>query len=170
MRVLVYGNSGSGKSTFAAQTAATHDLLHLDLDSIVWEPPPSVAVERPRALVLDSLRAFLAGHPRWVIEGCYGDLIEAALDHCTELVFLDPGREACLANNHRRPFEPAKYASADAQDAMFEALQVWVAEYYTRSGVASHAYHQRVFDAYPGAKVQYTSARQWPGHARRVNH
>jgi transcriptional regulator with AAA-type ATPase domain len=37
MKVLVYGNSGSGKSTYARALAAQHGLAHLDLDSIFWE-------------------------------------------------------------------------------------------------------------------------------------
>ncbi|MEC5162879.1 MULTISPECIES: hypothetical protein [unclassified Janthinobacterium] len=38
MRVLVLGNSGSGKSHFARALAASHALAHLDLDTIVWQP------------------------------------------------------------------------------------------------------------------------------------
>ena len=37
MRVLVFGNSGSGKSTFARALADLGSgLAHLDLDSVVW--------------------------------------------------------------------------------------------------------------------------------------
>ena len=37
MRVLVYGNAGSGKTTYAKVLARAHHLQHLDLDAIVWE-------------------------------------------------------------------------------------------------------------------------------------
>jgi adenylate kinase family enzyme len=46
MKVLVFGNSGSGKSTYARALAARKGLAHLDLDSIVWEPG-KIAVQRP---------------------------------------------------------------------------------------------------------------------------
>ena len=45
------------------------------------------------------LEAYVAAHPGWVIEGCYGDLIEAALPHASELCFLNPG----VAAFGRRP-------------------------------------------------------------------
>ncbi len=48
MKVIVVGNSGSGKSTHARMLAQEHGLEHLDLDSIMWEPN-QIAVLRPRA-------------------------------------------------------------------------------------------------------------------------
>ena len=36
MKILVFGNSGSGKSTYARALAAREGLAHLDSDSIVW--------------------------------------------------------------------------------------------------------------------------------------
>src|SRR5215217_4264893 len=107
MKVLVFGNSGSGKSTYARALAAREGLAHLDLDAIVWEPS-QIAVQRPSESVAASLRNFIDSHPAWVIEGCYGELIRAASAHCTLLVFLNPGMDACLANNRRRPWEPRK--------------------------------------------------------------
>lgn len=151
MKVLVYGNSGSGKSTYAKALAGRHGLAHLDLDAIVWEPG-KVAVQRDPAAVLASLMGFIHAEPRWVIEGCYGELVRAAAAHCTELVFLNPGLEACLANNLRRPWEPHKYASRQAQDAMLPALQEWVRAYYSRDDDWSYAAHRRIFQAHPGAK------------------
>lgn len=154
-RVLVFGNSGSGKSTLARALAAREGLVHLDLDTIVWEPD-QVAVQRPLPAILADLEQFLAAHEAWVIEGCYGELIEAAAPRCTDLVFLNPGREACLENNQRRPWEPHKYATPEAQDAMLAALQEWVAAYYTRDDAWSLRYHRRVFDAHPGPKRELT--------------
>jgi len=96
MKVLVFGNSGSGKSTYARTLARPEGLAHLDLDSIVWEPG-KIAVQRSLESVAASLKSFIDSHPAWVIEGCYGELVRAASVHCTLLVFLNPGIDACLA-------------------------------------------------------------------------
>ena len=130
-----------------------HRLVHLDLDSIGGS-----RANRGPALseaIAASLRQFLAEHEAWIIEGCYGELIEAATMHCTELIFLNPGLAGCLANNRRRPWEPHKYASIEQQDTMLEALQAWVADYYTRTGPWSYQEHRRIFDSYTGRKVEY---------------
>lgn len=157
MRTLVFGNSGAGKSTLARKLSEQHGLPHLDLDAVVWEPG-KVAVMRAPDAVAASLQAFLDQHDQWVIEGCYGDLIEAAAPRCTQLIFLNPGCEACLANNRRRPWEPHKYASPEAQDAMLENLQAWVSDYYTRQDQWSYAAHRRIFDAFPGARTEIVAA------------
>jgi adenylate kinase family enzyme len=154
MRVLVFGNSGSGKSTYARALAAREDLAYLDLDSIVWERG-KIAVQRSRESVAASLQSFVASNTAWVIEGCYGELVRAASAHCTLLVFLNPGMDACLANNLRRPWEPHKYASLELQNTMLRQLQEWVAGYYHREDAWSYRVHREIFDAFAGSKVEH---------------
>ena len=155
VKVLVVGNSGSGKTTYASALAARRGLAHLDLDAIVWEPG-QIAVPRAPEVIRRDLLAFVGG-PRWVVEGCYGELVAAALPHCTRLVFLNPGLDVCLAHNQRRPWEPHKYASMAEQDSRLPALQAWVAGYYTRDDPWSYAYHRRLFDGFGGDKLELTA-------------
>lgn len=156
MRVLIFGNSGSGKTVYARQLAAGHALAHLDLDTIVWEPGRVAEMRDAQAIEAD-LRAFVEQHDAWVIEGCYGELIEAVAPRCTELAFLNPGLEVCLANNRQRPWERHKYASKQAQDAMLVALLDWVRGYYVRDDPWSLARHRQLFDDFAGSKRELKS-------------
>ena len=156
MRVLIMGNSGSGKSHRAQALAARHGLVHLDLDTIVWEPG-QIAVPRAPGQVQADLLAFVTGQDAWVAEGCYGDLVKAALPYCSELVFMNPGLEVCLENNRRRPWEPHKYASMEAQQSKLGFLLEWVAGYYTRDDAMSYARHQQLFDGFDGNKTEVTA-------------
>ncbi|HEY4541565.1 MAG TPA: hypothetical protein VIG66_04220 [Noviherbaspirillum sp.] len=156
MRILIMGNSGSGKSYRAQALAAQHGLAHLDLDTIVWEPG-LIAVPRAPGQVHADLLAFVNGHAAWVAEGCYGDLVEAALPHCSELVFMNPGLEVCLENNRKRPWEPHKYASMEAQQSKLGFLLDWVAGYYTRDDAMSYGRHRRLFDGFDGNKTEVTA-------------
>jgi adenylate kinase family enzyme len=153
MRFAILGNSGSGKSTLASWLARSADLALLDLDSVAWEPAQP-AVARSIALAEADVAKFCTGHTRWVLEGCYGNLIEAAYQFQPFLVFLNPGVESCTANCLNRPWEPHKYASKQEQDSNLKVLLSWVAEYYTRDGPMSLESHRTVFEKYPGRKVE----------------
>ena len=155
IRIAILGNSGSGKSTYAARLAAETGAARLELDEIVWEPH-RIAIARPVEAVRADLAAFLAAHGSWVIEGCDGDLIEAVLVAGPELVFMNPGVAVCLANNRRRPWEPHKYNDPADQERMLPHLLAWVESYDTRDDPRSYAWHRRVFDAYAGPKREVT--------------
>lgn len=156
MRTLIMGNSGSGKSYRARALAAQQGLAHLDLDTIVWEPG-KIAVPRAPAQVRADLLAFVTGHDSWVAEGCYGDLVAAALPYCLELVFMNPGLDVCLENNRRRPWEPHKYDSMEAQQSKLGFLLDWVSGYYERDDAMSYARHRRLFDGFTGNKTEVTT-------------
>lgn len=156
MKTLIFGNSGSGKSTLAQRLVQDHGLAHLDLDTIVWEPG-KIAVPRAPEAVSESLQEFLRIHTNWVIEGCYGELIEATTNHCSELIFLNPGIEVCLEHNRHRPWEPHKYSSKQAQDEMLENLQTWVAGYYERQDQWSYHAHRQIFDTFSGQKSEHSA-------------
>jgi adenylate kinase family enzyme len=151
MRVCVLGNSGSGKSTYAK----TFGVPVLELDAIYWEPH-QVAVSRPIEDVKRDLVVFMAGHREWVIEGCYADLIQQAASECDELVFLNPGVEACVANARRRPYEPHKYDRPEDQERMLAFLIAWIRQYTERDTNTGYAAHRRVFDAFAGRKREVT--------------
>jgi adenylate kinase family enzyme len=156
IRLLIVGNSGSGKSTLADRLAERHQLSHLDLDSLAWDPPGS-ATRRLFAESLGDLTAFIADHASWVIEGCYARLIETALSNCTRLIFLNPGVEACIANARLRPWERHKYLSRELQDANLEMLIGWISGYPARDDELSLGAHRALFDGFAGDKIELVS-------------
>ena len=156
MRIVILGNAGSGKSTLAKSLARTQRMPWLDLDTLVWEPD-RVAVQRPDELVFADLAQFCRESDDWVIDGCYGDLVEAVLRHRPMLIFLEPGQDVCVANCRTRPWEPHKYRTKADQDAYLEQLLAWVTEFYERGGSMSQAAHRAVYEGYAGAKCRLAS-------------
>ena len=92
-----------------------------------------------------------------MVEGCYADLLALVLPSCTQLVFLNPGVDACVANARARPWEPHKYATKEAQDANLDMLIGWIRDYATRGDEFSLAAHRALFDAFTGDKVELAS-------------
>ena len=158
MKLILLGNAGAGKSTMARRLIGSADIPRLSLDEIAWDQGPT---RKPLAESLKLLYEFFDTKDQWVIEGCYGDIIEAALPHCTELRFLNPGIETCLAHCNRRPWEPLKFSSADQQNAILAQLIQWVKEYETRNDEYGLKRHRQIFDNFSGTKREYTSTASY---------
>jgi len=113
-------------------------------------------VRRPLADSAREIAAFIDANERWVIEGCYSDLLSIALPGCTRLIFLNPGVEACIANARARPWEPHKYPSKEAQDANLAMLVEWIRDYQRRRDEFSLQAHRALFDRFAGDKIEIT--------------
>lgn len=150
-RLLIFGNSASGKSTLAKQFAAKGALAHLDLDSLAWlptTPPRRKPLEESRRLI----ERFMNRQEQWVIEGCYTDLLEMAASQATEIIFLNLEVAQCVENARNRPWEPHKYSSPEAQDENLEMLILWIEDYHERRDVFSYESHLGFFEAFEGRK------------------
>jgi adenylate kinase family enzyme len=154
MRIVLLGNAGAGKSTMARRIIGGSSIARLSLDQIAWDEGPK---RKPLEVSLRMLNDFIQSNKEWIIEGCYSDLIEAALPYCTELRFLNPGIEVCVAHCHRRPWEPEKFSSREEQAAMLSFLIQWVKDYETRDDDYGLKRHREVFDRFQGRKREYTS-------------
>jgi adenylate kinase family enzyme len=166
-KIVIFGNSASGKSSLAKKLALTLRLAHLDLDTLAWLPPPaskSAPISPPQRQSLDvsvtEINAFISQHKSWVIEGCYSDLLRHTLTECSEVIFMNLPIEFCIENAKNRPWEPHKYESKAAQDANLTMLIDWIAQYEQRNDTFSKSAHQKLFDEFVGKKTQYMSNQQ----------
>ena len=158
MRIILLGNAGSGKSTMARRLIGRKDIPRLSLDAIAWEKG---AIRKPLQDSLRLLDKFLNANEQWIIEGCYSDLVEAALPHCTELIFLNPGIKTCVAHCYSRPWEPTKFPFPEEQQAMLYNLIKWVGEYETRDDEYGLKRHRLIYDRFQGKKREYTSVKSY---------
>ena len=154
--MLRSGVPKSGKSTMARELSVRYGITHLDLDQLAWSEP---GVRRSLADSTREIAEFVDTHEEWVAEGCYADLIELMLAAATEVRFLNPGTEACVANCEARPWEPEKYSSKEEQDSRLQFLIAWVRQYETRQDEYSMASHRALFDRYNGPKKEHNEQR-----------
>lgn len=159
MKLVLMGNAGAGKSTLAKRLIGDRAIVLLPLDDIAWN---ANVQRKPPTASIALLNTFIAQHADWVIEGCYGDLLAAALPHCDALLFLNPGVAACVAHCYQRPWEPDKFASAAEQKSMLEPLVDWVKTYETRTDEFGLQCHRQLFDTFTGHKHEYHSVETYP--------
>lgn len=155
-KIIIFGNSASGKSTMAKKLAQKHQLAHLDLDTLAWLPtnPPQ------RASLTDSIKkveAFTNNNQSWVIEGCYADLLTHVSSMANEAIFMDIPVDQCQKNAKARPWEPHKYKSKADQDSNLPMLLEWIAAYETRNDEFSHSAHWELYNSFSKNKKRLTT-------------
>ena len=156
MKIILLGKAGSGKTTMARLLVQGTGIPQLSLDEIAWRH----GLERvPHDECVLELKRFIDSNEQWVIEGCYGDLIEVALPYCSELRFLNPGVDECVQHCLQRPWEPDKYSSPEEQQQMLANLIDWVRGYETREDEYGLKCHRRIFDAFEGQKREYLNPK-----------
>ena len=159
MKIIIIGNSGSGKSTFAKSLQSQFKIPLLDLDTVAWKKSQSPQREEllNSKMLIDD---FIAQNSQWVIEGGYSDLMEYALKDTTKVIFLNPGVETCIENCRNRPFESHKYKSIQEQNSNLEMLIEWVDDYYKRDDSFSYTAHRSFFESFSGEKHEYNSNKR----------
>jgi len=97
-RVLIIGNAGSGKTTFAKQLAFKLSLPLVHLDKLYWHGNWE-HLSRP---VFDSVLQDELEKPRWIIDGNFNRTIPHRLQYCDTVFFFDLPTFTCLAGVTKR--------------------------------------------------------------------
>lgn len=148
-RIVIIGNSGSGKSWLAERLAIQLRSPTVDLDDIHWLPGGYQARRDP-AEARAAVRTHAAGD-RWIIEGVYGWLMAEAVPRATALLLLDIPDEQCVANVQARGIRRG------GDEASHMELIAWICEYRSRQNSTSSIGHAGLFDSFPGPKLKLGS-------------
>lgn len=97
-RVLVYGVTGSGKTTAAARISGATGLPWHSVDDLTWEPGwVAVAEEEQRRRV-----SAICAEDRWILDTAYGTWLDVPLARAQLVVALDYPRWLSLLRLTRR--------------------------------------------------------------------
>jgi len=153
-RIVIIGNSGSGKSFLARRISASRGIPVLHLDELFWVPG-GFDEKRPAEIVKAEITA-KKKEDEWIVEGVFGELAEQFLDRADYLIWLDLPWTVCREGLMERGSESAKQLDSIKAEESFEGLLIWAENYWNRSDPRSHVGHQRIFDGFAGAKDQIT--------------
>jgi hypothetical protein len=154
-RILIFGNSGSGKSWLSRELGERLKIAPIDLDAVHWEPG-GVQVPRDNEVARAIVRQ-IASHDIWIMEGVYGWLAQEILSRATALIWLDMPMEDCLDNLRSRGPNPG------SDEKSFAALLAWTAAYQERQTSSSSMGHGRLFTAFRGWKRRTCSRQEARG-------
>jgi len=143
-RVLIFGNSGTGKTWLANNLGRVLQSVVIHLDDLRWEPG-NYGIARDNQRVVDEAK-HAATADRWLMEGVYGWLAKAVLPRATTLIWIDLPEAECIANVKARGIQ------GGGSQAAFDELITWISEYRLRNNSTCFAAHAQLFEASAGAK------------------
>ena len=117
-RLLVLGNGGAGKSTFAAAAGEAFSLPVVHLDKLWWLPG---WVNRTQE-AFDALLAEELAKPAWVMDGNYHRTLPVRLAAADAAVFLDIPAAECLKSAYARAEQYAGRTRPDMADGCPERV------------------------------------------------
>lgn len=97
-KIIVIGNCGSGKTTFATKLAEILNLPITHLDAEFWQPGWSTT---PREQWLEKVKA-MAARDEWILDGNYGSTLKERFLAADCVIFMDISRPTCFMNLVKR--------------------------------------------------------------------
>ena len=117
-RIQIMGCSGAGKSTLARNLANITGLPVVHIDRLFWK---SGWVESTKAEI-DSKILTAVDEPKWILDGNYSRTLQARLDRCDMVVYLDFPRWFCILSVVRRYLQNAGQIRPDMAEGCPEKI------------------------------------------------
>lgn len=154
-RIVIIGNSGSGKTHAASliRERISHNIIHFD--KLFWKAD-GFDQKRPKEVVLEELRA-LSEEDQWIMEGVFGDMASLSLKRATSLIFMDKSWDECHQALLSRGPQLAKEMDKIKAENSFQELLDWAAKYWERQTLSSFSGHVKLFNEFTGFKVRITN-------------
>ena len=154
-KVLIIGNSGSGKSWLSACISKQLKIKEINLDGVYWEPGGFNKKRSPE--IVDSELTKLCSEFQWVAEGVFGALAEKLISSADTLIFLDIDLDTCQQSLISRGSESSKQLDVEVAEDNFKELLKWASEYKNRTSKNSYEFHSHLYNAFSGDKLHFST-------------
>lgn len=149
-KILIIGNSGSGKTWLGNRLASILGIPYISLDNIFWEPGGYNRKRIESDVEADIKR--IQHSKCWVSEGVFGHLVEQLSAFAETLIYINLPWSECRNNLIKRGSESSRQLGPKKAEENFQALLKWASEYEARDSKASERFHNFLFENFSGQK------------------
>lgn len=145
-RIIIIGNSGSGKTTISCQLGELLKLPVVHLDKEYWKegwvrPPKEEWNEKIKTLVSNS---------EWIMDGIFSDSLEIRLIRADTVIFLDYNRFVCLYGALKRWLTYFGKSRPDVAESCIEKIDFvllkWVLWTFPNKSRKNIIYHLSIYN------------------------
>jgi len=155
MRMIIVGNSGSGKTWLANNLAKVDGCQVIHLDHIFWEPGGFDKKRSPEivAKMIDESKNGVS----WIAEGVFGELAEKFFEHAQYFVWLDIDWPTCRERLLKRGSESKRHMGREESAEGLRELIEWASRYYERKDARSYEGHKKLLNNFHREKIYINS-------------
>ena len=158
VRILIIGNSGSGKTWLGQKLAEKGKVPLFHMDKIRWDQSGH-EIRRSAVDITKDLN-HIKKQEQWILEGVFGQMAEECLPFATSLIWLDLPWEDCKNNLLSRGPQFEEHLNPQARDKALEKLIAWAAEHDTREDANSWGFFSKLYTACTHRKIHLKSREQ----------
>lgn len=155
MKIVIIGNSGSGKTWLAKKLSSIYSAPIIHFDEIFWEPG---GFDKKRdsneilSLINESKKM-----PYWVAEGVFGEIAERYIENTDIFIWLDIPLEICIKRLVIRGSESKKHMNREESEQGLKDLIEWASNYHERKNLNSYSGHMKLFIEFSKKKFRLCS-------------
>lgn len=155
MKMIMVGNSGSGKTWLAKKLAKFDGCTVIHLDHIFWK---SGGFDKPRSSeVVTKMIDESKNGDSWIAEGVFGELAERFMDSAQYFVWLDIDWQTCRDRLLKRGSESKRHMGRKESEEGLRQLVEWASLYYERKNARSYEGHKKLMNDFHGQKIHLNS-------------
>lgn len=156
-RIVIFGNSGSGKTWLASELSNSTKACY-SLDNIFWESG-GYNKKNSDSEISKEIQA-IKNKSQWVVEGVFGHLLTELITLADVIIFLNISWIDCKAALLSRGSESSKQLDKVKAESNFQNLLEWASNYYNRDTKASLVFHEYLYDQSDKVKYKLASRKQ----------
>lgn len=154
-KIIIIGNSGSGKTWLGKKLAAVLGISHISLDNIFWAPGGYNRKRNEADVEADIKR--IQNSRTWIAEGVFGHIVEPLTVFADTLIYINLSMDECRNNLLNRGSESSRQLDPKKAEENFQSLLKWASEYEVRDSKASKRYHSCLFEGFSGQRHMISS-------------